>query len=92
MPKLTRYAGKSGGRGDLLVFTCPGCNYDHPFDSRWAWNGSMDKPTFAPSLLILGAGESPRCHSFVRDGLIQFLSDCGHELKGKTVELPEWGE
>lgn len=28
------------------------------------------------------------CHSFVRDGQIQFLSDCTHELKGKTVPLP----
>ncbi len=29
------------------------------------------------------------CHSFVRDGKIQFLSDCTHELAGQTVELPE---
>lgn len=27
------------------------------------------------------------CHSFVRDGRIQFLSDCTHELRGQTVEL-----
>lgn len=30
------------------------------------------------------------CHSFVTDGQIQFLSDCTHELAGKTVELPDW--
>lgn len=29
------------------------------------------------------------CHSFVRDGKIQFLSDCTHELAGQTVELEE---
>jgi hypothetical protein len=29
------------------------------------------------------------CHSFVREGMIQFLSDCTHELAGQTVELPE---
>ena len=29
------------------------------------------------------------CHSFVRDGSIEFLSDCTHHLAGKTVELPE---
>src|SRR5574337_596906 len=29
------------------------------------------------------------CHSFVRDGKIQFLNDCTHELAGKTVALPE---
>lgn len=30
------------------------------------------------------------CHSFVTDGKIQFLGDCTHELKGQTVDLPEW--
>lgn len=28
-----------------------------------------------------------RCHSFVRDGQIQFLGDCTHALAGKTVSL-----
>lgn len=27
------------------------------------------------------------CHSFVRDGQIEFLSDCTHEFAGKTVPL-----
>jgi len=30
------------------------------------------------------------CHSFVRDGRIEFLSDCTHALAGQTVDLPEW--
>lgn len=30
------------------------------------------------------------CHSFVRDGQIEFLSDCTHALAGKTVELEAW--
>lgn len=30
------------------------------------------------------------CHSFVRDGQIEFLSDCTHALAGRTVSLPEW--
>ncbi len=29
------------------------------------------------------------CHSFVRDGQIEFLSDCTHALAGQTVDLPE---
>lgn len=29
------------------------------------------------------------CHSFVRDGKIQYLNDCTHELAGKTVELKD---
>lgn len=28
-----------------------------------------------------------RCHSFVTDGEIRFLSDCTHALAGKTVRL-----
>lgn len=30
-----------------------------------------------------------RCHSFVTDGRIQFLSDSTHHLAGQTVELPD---
>lgn len=33
------------------------------------------------------------CHSFVRDGQIQFLGDCTHALRGQTVPLatyPGW--
>ena len=30
------------------------------------------------------------CHSFVTDGMIQFLDDCTHDLKGQTVELPDF--
>jgi len=29
------------------------------------------------------------CHSFIRDGKIEFLSDCTHKLAGQTVELFE---
>lgn len=29
------------------------------------------------------------CHSFIRDGRIQFLNDCTHALAGQTVDLPE---
>ena len=31
-----------------------------------------------------------RCHSFVREGRIEFLSDCTHALAGQTVELPDF--
>jgi hypothetical protein len=33
-----------------------------------------------------------QCHSFVRDGQIEFLSDCSHDLAGKTVPIPDWPE
>lgn len=110
----------------LVRFYCPGCkehhHIQHGADSgpNWGWNGSLDKPTFTPSVLVWWdepanlhdidalnrdiaeararreAGEerpkvptvSKRCHSFVTDGRIQYLSDCTHELAGQTVDLP----
>lgn len=29
------------------------------------------------------------CHSFVTDGRIEYLADCTHALKGRTVDLPD---
>ena len=29
------------------------------------------------------------CHSFVREGMIEYLGDCTHALAGQTVELPD---
>ena len=76
------------------VFHCPGCNYAHKFDKRWSFNGSIEKPTFAPSLLVNGNKTVhnpavPRCHSYVTNGMIQFLTDCDHALKGQKVEIPD---
>ena len=53
----------------------------------WGWNRDTEKPTITPSILTQGGNSLPRCHSYVTDGRIQFLQDCGHELAGKTVDL-----
>lgn len=63
----------------------------------WGWNGSQDAPTFTPSLLVSWpktsngerTGIDNICHSFIRDGRVEFLSDCTHALAGQTVELPD---
>ncbi len=76
---------------------CPGCRYPHVSDSRWKFNGDFDRPTLSPSLLVttpaIGDDDfaiaATRCHSFVREGKIQFLGDCTHDLAGQTVDLPE---
>lgn len=86
-------SGDTGNRGVQTVywFHCPGCKCSHAFHvPHWSWNGSMDAPTFNPSLLCNPQDPDSRCHSFVRDGKIQFLADCYHELAGQTVEIPEW--
>jgi hypothetical protein len=28
-----------------------------------------------------------RCHSFITDGMIQFLGDCSHDKRNQTLEL-----
>lgn len=85
----------------LWQFECPGCGYGHTFSTKpethprgstWQWNGSVDKPTFTPSLLCNKDYPDSRCHSFVTDGNIQFQSDCFHKLAGQTVELPDWND
>lgn len=72
------------------VFFCPGCECSHVIDKRWTFNGDLDNPTFSPSLLCNPDHAPSRCHSFLRDGKIEFLSDCFHKLAGQTVEIPEW--
>jgi hypothetical protein len=60
---------------------------------HWEFNGDLERPTLSPSILARadwGPERRPMvCHSFVRDGRIEFLSDCTHAFAGKTVDLPE---
>lgn len=64
----------------------------------WDWNGDAERPTFSPSVLVTyngadaGSDGAPPaiCHSFVRDGQMQFLGDCTHGLAGQTVPIPAW--
>lgn len=65
----------------------------------WTFNNDFESPTIRASVLTRrycfnsATGkhdkEIERCHSFVTDGNIQFLSDCQHALAGQTVELPQ---
>jgi hypothetical protein len=83
-----------------VSFECPGCGMGHHARIAgpgvphpcWEFNGDLERPTLSPSLLVRwewGEERTPKvCHSFVRDGQIQFLSDCTHEFAGKTIPLP----
>jgi len=82
-----------------IGFWCPGCNNAHCMTVKqwtpngWEWNGDWKKATFSPSIGVShSANGGFECHSFVRDGQIQFLADCQHALAGKTVPVPvhEW--
>lgn len=80
---------------------CPACSEAntggaHVFYVRgyatagWEFNGDRERPTFSPSMLSRDSRGNV-CHSFVRDGRIEYLSDCTHDMANKTVDLPELG-
>lgn len=71
----------------------------------WSFDGNLQAPTLAPS--ILTRTEHTRryidgelkdvgrfvCHSFLRNGVWEFLGDCTHPLAGQhvpMVPLPDW--
>lgn len=64
-----------------------------PKDKGWTFNGDFERPTFSPSVL---ERKHPRDghewinHVFIRDGMIEYLPDCTHEMAGSTVEIPAW--
>ena len=86
-------------------FPCPGCKSYHVITTQkpqgnpvWTFNGNIASPTFSPSLLCRTGPMGPFskhpgmvyvCHSFIKDGKIQFLGDCTHDLKNQTVPLRE---
>lgn len=85
-------------------FDCPGCKDPHVVPTTgpkaWGFNDSLDRPTLTPSILVRWTEFNEAtdtydgkvahvCHSFVRDGRIEFLGDCTHLLRGQTVDLPD---
>jgi hypothetical protein len=61
-----------------------------PSGPTWTWDGNETAPTFDPSILVQAR---IRCHSYLRAGMWEFLSDCEHALAGRTVDmvpLPDW--
>lgn len=93
---------EDGGQTLGWMIFCPGCRQYHAIyteerndcGAQWSFNGDVDHPTFSPSLKVTWTyGEQHEqhcCHSFIRDGNIEFLGDCTHELAGQIVPLPEW--
>lgn len=74
---------------------------------HWDWNGSLETPTLSPSVLnrtgravdpafVPESGDPPEvCHTFIRNGVVEFLADCTHALAGQSVPLRavlEWPE
>lgn len=74
------------------IFWCPGCECAHFVNASWTRSGTDEAPTIRPSILVRGhvggkGGTPTRCHIYVTNGQIRFLSDCTHKLAGQTVPM-----
>lgn len=62
----------------------------------WTWDGNEQAPTLSPSILTkssyyTGKDTPPRkfiCHSYLRNGVWEYLDDSTHSLKGQHVPTP----
>jgi Family of unknown function (DUF6527) len=110
MKSTIRHINDHGVKYDALLFVCPGCvtsgggsglhmlainNSKHK--PSWTWNWNLESPTLSPSILTKW-GKEPDiyvCHSFLKAGVFQFLSDSTHKFAGQFVpipDLPGWAE
>jgi len=55
---------------------------------NWTWNGNVEYPTLKPS--ILTRVDHVVCHSFVNDGIVEFLNDSTHSAVGTKLPLLEF--
>ena len=96
MAKVRRAEEHEGDSGHKkYAFQCPACGKEHVINDTWEYNNDPSNPTISPSILATGyhreyGGKDYRCHSYVKNGSIEFLGDCTHNLKNQTVELPEY--
>lgn len=90
---------KDGTVKQYHYYWCPGCNALHSvailpdrntLGAGWEFTGTLECPTYSPSQL--SRWSTPKgehvCHTFIKQGQIQFLNDCTHAMKGQTVPLP----
>lgn len=87
---------RSTGSGLLMLPV----NAPAPLTS-WGWDGNLEAPTLTPSIRSSMAPYSDTgkplgvCHSFLRNGIWEFLTDSTHSLAGQHVpmiELPQFAQ
>lgn len=57
----------------------------------WGFDGNYDRPTFEGSMLANADGvdeHHPICHSWLKDGVWEYLADCTHDMAGQFVPVP----
>lgn len=76
------------------VVWCPACDTTHMVTDTWTVTEHDDGTlTVDPSILLTQPPTTYRCHSYLRDGVWQYLDDCSHQHAGQSlpmVDLPAW--
>lgn len=101
MPKFVKPLNFELGMPDF-EFLCPGCGCKHGVyttpskfnNTVWSFNGDVNKPTVVPSIKVTHSPHPTAqklhiCHSYIKDGMIQYLADCTHPLANQIISLPE---
>ncbi len=88
--EYTGINGETGGGAHMLPITDPGDDR-----TQWVFSGTEESPTLSPSILsntpfrrINDEIVPLVCHSFMRDGALEFLGDSTHKFANQTVPLP----
>ena len=93
---------KEVGEDNLVSFICPACDLIHTIrrgpgtdnPPTWIIDGDPSKPTIRPSVMVQyikadgeDYGKHVVCHSMITDGVIQYFSDCNHQMKGERTAM-----
>ena len=86
-----------------LAALCPACDFEHSFNvdlvghskwradsPLWGFDGNYEAPTFNPSMLAnrnRSFEHHPICHSWLKDGVWEFLADSTHGMAGQRVPM-----
>lgn len=103
---IYRYGDNARRKPIQYMHWCPACQCVHIFTvvgqkpRVWDFDGNMEKPTFAPSMRLLGGWDTEQqrftrtdCHYFIKKGMIEYCKDHPKaEWRKKTIPLPDLPE
>ena len=72
----------TGGGQEGVHFFCPGCKEVHTIryaPTGWTWNGSLEKPSFTPSVLVNG-------HELIHDENGRWTGDYKRDGSGNLIK------
>lgn len=73
-------------------YWCEGCKSHDCFTDSWqieSWNPLTISPSVRMSQGGHGSGQPEKtlCHVFIKNGIIEYLNDCPHSLRGQKVPM-----